>query len=44
MEPEDGRIYVVLSDDEVIMAISEFGVESLKEIIRDIREQDSTPA
>lgn len=37
MEPEDGRIYVVISDEETITAFSQFGIESLQDYIREAK-------
>jgi hypothetical protein len=41
MEPEDGVIWVQGLDDESVMAFTDFGVESLVELIKIHRE--STP-
>ena len=38
MEPEDGRIYVMdLDDEESIVALTEFGIENLKEFLAERR-------
>lgn len=44
MEPEDGRIYVVVSDDETITAFSKFGIENLEDLIKEVRNQTEKPA
>ena len=41
MEPEDGVVWVQRLDDERVMAFTDFGVESLVELIKIHRE--STP-
>ena len=38
MEPEDGVIWVQRLDDERVMAFTDFGVESLVELIKIYRE------
>jgi hypothetical protein len=38
MEPEDGLIWVQSLDDESVMAFTDFGVESLVELIKIHRE------
>ena len=34
MEPEDGLIWVYGTDDDGVMAFSDFGIENLKELVR----------
>ena len=41
MEPEDGVIWVQRLDDERVMAFTDFGVESLVELIKIHREIDA---
>ena len=38
MEPEDGVIWVHGLDDESVMAFTDFGVDSLQELIKNHRE------
>ena len=40
MEPEDGLVWVHSLDDEGVIAFTEFGVESLVELLQIHREQE----
>ena len=41
MEPEDGRlsVFVLLDDDDFIIALTPFGVENLQQLLEDHKER-----
>ena len=38
MEPEDGRLFIVDTNDETMTAFTKYGIENLKQLILDRKE------
>ena len=44
LEPEDGRVYIWGDGDDPEIGLTDFGIESLQDLIREYRAQGNAPS